>query len=72
MVQQLRALTALEEDQGLVPSVPDGGSHTSVTPLPGDMLPCLTFTDSCTHTHVVHKHTLRHIHIHKINIPKVC
>jgi hypothetical protein len=36
MAQQLRALSALPEDLGLISQDPHGGSHPFITPVPGD------------------------------------
>ena len=61
MVQQLRALAALEEDLGLVPSTNITGLQLTVTPLSGDPTSFSGLHYTCIH--MVHLN----IHSRKVN-----
>lgn len=60
MAQQLRVLTALAKDLGLVPSThPNDDSKSSVTPVPRNSIPFLISEGS--YPHMGHINSLRHI-----------
>jgi hypothetical protein len=58
MAQQLRALAALAEDPGSIPSTHNGSSHLSLTPVPTDLTP--------SHWHISRQNT----NVHKIKVNK--
>lgn len=56
MAQSFRGLAALAQDLGLVCSIHNGGSQSSITSVPGDGA-CLLVSDGTRRTHSAHAYT---------------
>ena len=57
MAQQLRALVALPEDLGSIPS-----NHMPVASVSGDLMAFSTLCEDCVHKIPKHVHTYMHAH----------